>query len=78
MIISENAGKVAIERKFPCAICRKNAGSKSNLCQFCRCWVRNRGSGIRGKLEEDSKFKACTRYYLSFFFFHQMIALEKL
>ena len=34
MIRSENVGKVTIENKFLCAICRKGVGSISILCQF--------------------------------------------
>ena len=38
MISCENAGtgKVALEGKFPCAVCRKGVGSNSILCQFSR------------------------------------------
>ena len=43
----ENAGKVTIEGKFPCAVCRKGIGSNSILCQFCKCRVHKRCSGIR-------------------------------
>ena len=57
IISSENGGKNAIEAKFPCVICRNNVGSNSRICQFCRCWVHGRSSGIRGKLVEDNKFK---------------------
>ena len=45
----ENAGKVTIEGKFPCAVCRKGIGSNSILSQFCRCRVHKRCSGIRIK-----------------------------
>ena len=34
MISSENDGKVTIEDKFPCAVCRKEEGSNSIPCQF--------------------------------------------
>ena len=47
--------KVTIEGRFPCAVCRNGVESNSTLCQFCRCWVHKRCSGIRGKLKEDSK-----------------------
>ena len=43
VISSKNNGKVTVEGKFPCAVCRKGIGSKSilsNLIQFCRCWVK--------------------------------------
>ena len=60
MISGENAGKVTIKGKFLCAVCRKDVGSNSILCQFCRCWVHKRCSGIRGKLKVDSKFKCQT------------------
>ena len=36
------------------------AGSNPNFCQFCRCLVRKRCSGIRGKLKEVSKFNCQT------------------
>ena len=39
------------------AVCRKGVGSNTILCCFCRCWKHKRCSGIRGKLEEDCKFK---------------------
>ena len=45
----ENSGKVTIEDKFPCAVCRKGIGSNSILSQFCRCRVHKRCSGIRIK-----------------------------
>ena len=45
-ISSENAGKVAMEGKFPCAVCKKCVGINSNLCQFCKCW------DIKSKLNE--------------------------
>ena len=59
MIGSEYAGKVTIEGKFLCAVCRKSVGSNLILGQFCRCWVYKKCSGSKGKLE-DSKFK-CQR-----------------
>ena len=49
-----------MEGKFPCATCRKRVGINSVLCQFSRCWVHERCSGIRGKLKEDGKFKCQT------------------
>ena len=55
MIICGNNGKVTVKSKFPCAVCRKDVGSSSILCRFCRCSVHKRCSGIRGKLKEDSK-----------------------
>ena len=57
----EIATKVSIEDKFPCAVCRKRVDSKSILCEFCKCWVHKRCSGIGGKLGEDSKSK-CHKY----------------
>ena len=57
MISSENAGKVTVESKISCAVCRKDVCSNSILGQFCRCWLHKRYSGIRDKLKEDSKFK---------------------
>ena len=54
---SENAEKVTEEGKFPCVVCRKDVGSNSILCQFCRCWLGNKCSDIRGKLKENSKRK---------------------
>ena len=55
----ENAGKVTIEGKFPCAVCRKGIGSNSILCQFCKCRVHKRCSGIRitPPPPRNSKFK---------------------
>ena len=41
-------------------VCIKGVGSDSILCQFCRCWMCEGCSGIRGSLKEDSKFK-CQR-----------------
>ena len=35
IIISENAEKVTIEGKIPCAVCKKGVGSNFILCQFC-------------------------------------------
>ena len=55
MISSENAGKVTTEGKLLSAVCRKGFGINSILCQFCRCWVHTRCSGIKDKLKEDSK-----------------------
>ena len=61
MVISfENAGKVTMEGKFPCVVCRKVVGINSILCQFCKCWVHTRCSGIRGNPKEDIKFKSRT------------------
>ena len=60
MISSENAGKVTTEGKFPCAFCREGVYITSMLCQFYRCQVHKRFSGIRGKLKKDSKFKCQT------------------
>ena len=54
MINSENAGKVTVEGKFPCAVCRKGVGSNSSLCQFCRCWVHKGCGVIRAKLNKKS------------------------
>ena len=59
MISSENTGKVTIEGKFPCAVCRKGVGSNSIPCQFCRNWVQKRCSD-RDKLKEDNKCKCKT------------------
>ena len=49
-----------MEGKFPCAACRKDVGINFDLCQFSRCWVHERCSGIRDKLKEDGKFKCQT------------------
>ena len=56
MISSENAGKVTMEGKLPSAVCRQGLGINSILCQFSRCWVHKRCSGIKDKLKEESKF----------------------
>ena len=53
----ENAGMVTAEDKLPCVVCRKDVNRNPILCQFGRCWVYKRYSGIRGKLKEFSKFK---------------------
>ena len=55
IISSENGGKVTIEGRCLCAVCRKGVGSNSFFCQFCRCWVHKRCSGVRGKVKVDSK-----------------------
>lgn len=34
IIISGNVGKVKIKGKFPCALCRKNVGSKTTYSSF--------------------------------------------
>ena len=60
MISSENAGKVTNEDKLFCAVCRKSLNINSTPCQFCRCWLLKRCSGIRVKLKDDSKFKCQT------------------
>ena len=62
MISSENAGKVTEQGKFRCDVLRKNVGSNPIFCQFSRCWVHKRYSGIRGKLKDNSEFKCqlCT------------------
>ena len=57
MISNENVGKVTIEDKLLCVVCRKGESINSILWQFCRCWLQKRCSGIKGKLKEDSKFK---------------------
>ena len=57
MINSENAGKVTEKSQSPSTVCRKSRSSNSILCQFWRCQVRERCSGITGKLEKDSNFK---------------------
>ena len=49
-----------MEGKFLCAACRKDVGINFDLCQFSRCWVHERCSGIRDKLKEDGKFKCQT------------------
>ena len=64
MISSENARKVAIECKFPCAVCKKGSGSNSILSLFWSCWVHKRCSGITGNLKEDSKFKCHSLLHL--------------
>ena len=56
MVSSENGGKVAEKCKFCCPIFKKGVGIIYIYCQFCRCWVRKRYSGVRNKLKEDSKF----------------------
>ena len=58
MISIENAGTVIIEGEFLSAVYKKYLGSNSVLWQFCRYWVHNGFSDIRGKLTEDSKLKA--------------------
>ena len=57
MISDKNAGKVSIEEKIPCAVCRNGVGSNSILSQFCRCWVHKISSYIRTTLKDQSKFK---------------------
>lgn len=57
MISSEHDEKVAEESKSACAFCRKNVGCHSILCQFYRCLVHNRCSGIGDKLKENRNFK---------------------
>ena len=57
MTCSENAVKVTEEDKLPGAVCRKGVGSNSIPCQFCRCLVSNRCSGIRSNLKENWNFK---------------------
>ena len=57
LIRHQNTGKVTLEEKFPCAVCRKCVGINSILCQFCRGWVHSRCSGIKGKMKEDRKLK---------------------
>ena len=37
VISNENAGKVATEGNFPCAVFSKGAERNPILCQFCRC-----------------------------------------
>ena len=54
MINSERARKAMRESKSPCAICIKGVGKSSIFSQFCRWWLHNRCSCIRGKLKEDS------------------------
>ena len=51
MSSSGNAGKVTVEEKSPFALYRKGLGSNSIFCQFCRCWMHKRYSGIKGKLK---------------------------
>ena len=60
MISNENVGKITIEGKFPCIICRKRVSSNSIFCQLCRWWMHKRCSGFEGKLKVDSKFKCQT------------------
>ena len=57
MINSENAGKVTEESQSSSNVCRKSRSSNSILCQFRKCQVHKRCSGIRGKPEEESNFK---------------------
>ena len=49
MIIKENAGKVTVDGKFPCGVCKRvhAIGDNCILCHFCSCWVHKRCSGIR-------------------------------
>ena len=60
MVSCGNAGKIAVEGKVPSAVYRKGEGINSILCQFCKCWLHSRRSGIRGKLKEGSKYKRQT------------------
>ena len=62
MISCQNVGKATMERKFSCAVCRKGVGINSIICQFCRCWVHKRCSGVRGKLKEDIKCQTSTNH----------------
>ena len=57
MISRENAGKVKREG----FLVLFGIDSCSILSRFCRCWVHKRCSGIRGKLEEDTKFKCANQ-----------------
>ena len=57
MINSESAGKVTEKSQSHSTVCRKSKSSNSILCQFWRCRVHERCSGIRAKLEKDSNFK---------------------
>ena len=57
MINSENAGKVTEESQSSSNVCRKSRSSNSILCQFWKCRVHKRCSGIRGKPEEESNLK---------------------
>ena len=61
MISCENAGKVTVGGKFPCAVGRKGEGDNSILRQFCNCWVHKRCRGFRGKLKRESKFMSDIR-----------------
>ena len=55
----KNASKCTEWCKFPCTVCKKGIIKSSNSihCTFCRCLVWMTGSGIKKKIEGDSKFK---------------------
>ena len=53
IVSSRNVGKVREESKFPFAIGRRGVDANSIICQFCKCLVHKRCSGIRGKLKHD-------------------------
>ena len=57
IINSENAGKVTVEGKFRCVVCRKGVGSNFIFCQFFRIWVQKRCSGIRFKRKKHDNYK---------------------
>lgn len=49
-----------IKNMFSCAVCRKDVGCNFILCQFYKCWVRKKCSGIGGRLKQDEEFKCWT------------------
>ena len=55
-VSNEKARKVKKQEKFPCTKCRKGVGSNSILCQFFKCWVHKRCTGVRGRLKQDDEF----------------------
>ena len=57
IINSENAGKVTVEGKFRCVVCRKGVGSNFIFCQFFRSWVHKRFSDIRFKRKKYYNYK---------------------
>ena len=56
----KNASKCTEWCKFPCTVCKKGVIKSSNSihCTFCRCLVWMTGSGVKKKIEGDSKFKS--------------------
>ena len=54
--------KARKEWKFPCAVCSKDTGSNSILCQFCKCWADKRRVCIRGRLKLDGMYTWRARF----------------